>query len=355
MNDKIVFVSISIGLLLCAHLIIWLSFASLLKKFYKPQSESGKKAVQGLSNSLKWGLFFLLFPLLEPRFSPEDWSYISQFKIFQVLFYFNFAWVLIALTTVMKYYFLEHHSFSKSDNLKERRMHTQVSFIQKIIVVLVVLVAFSLVMMTFEAARKAGQGILASAGVAGIIIGLAAQKSIANLLAGFQIAFTQPIRIDDVVVVEGEWGKIEEINLTYVVVCIWDQRRLVLPIYYFLEKPFQNWTRTTADIWGTVFLYVDHTIPVQNLKNKLKEILDSTDLWDGKVQVLQVTEMKSTELELRCLMSARDSPSAFDLRCLVREQMVQYIQDEYPESLPKTRILMDKLEEAASMRNGHPE
>lgn len=354
MNDKIIFISISLGLLLCAHLVIWLSFTSLVKKFYKPQSEEGEKSIQGLSNSLKWGLFFLLFPLLESKFSPDDWSYISQFKVFQVLFYINLAWVLIALTKMMKYYFLENHSFSKTDNLKERRMHTQVSFIQKMIVVVIIVVAFSLVMMSFEAARKAGQGILASAGVAGIIIGLAAQKSIANLLAGFQIAFTQPIRIDDVVVVEGEWGKIEEINLTYVVVCIWDQRRLVLPIYYFLEKPFQNWTRTTADIWGTVFLYVDHTISIQDLKDKLKEILDSTDLWDGKVQVLQVTEMKPTMVELRCLMSAKDSPSAFDLRCLVREKMVEYIQEKYPESLPKTRVLMDRLEEVESIENGHP-
>ncbi|WP_186753635.1 mechanosensitive ion channel family protein [Echinicola salinicaeni] len=354
MNDKIVFVSISIGLLLCAHLVIWLSFTSLVKRFYKPQSDAGRKSIQGLSNSLKWGLFFLLFPLLESKFSPEDWSYISQFKIFQILFYVNLAWVLIALTALLKYYFLEHHSFIKTDNLKERRMHTQVSFIQKIIVVVIVIVAFSFVMMSFESARKAGQGILASAGVAGIIIGLAAQKSIANLLAGFQIAFTQPIRIDDVVVVEGEWGKIEEINLTYVVVCIWDQRRLVLPIYYFLEKPFQNWTRTTADIWGTVFLYVDPTIPVLDLKDKLKQILDNTDLWDGKVQVLQVTDMKSTVLELRCLMSAKDSPSAFDLRCLVREQMIHYIQEKYPESLPKTRVLMDRMEETESIENGRP-
>jgi len=145
-----------------------------------------------------------------------------------------------------------------------------------------------------------------------------------------------------VVVVEDEWGKIEEINLTYVVVRIWDQRRLVLPINYFIEKPFQNWTRTTADIWGTVFMYVDHTIPVENLKIKLKEILDNSALWDKKVQVLQVTDYTEKTIEIRCLMSARDSPTAFDLRCLVREKMLEYLQQNYPGSLPKSRVLLSQ-------------
>jgi len=352
MNDKLIFVLVSLILLIGSHVLFWLVFKPLVKLFYKPSSKGGEKAIQRLSQSLRWGLFFVLFPMLEPYISPEDWAFVSGFKVFQILFYINFAWILIALVGLMKFYFLEYNSIAKADNLKERRMYTQVSFVEKIIVVVIVIVAFAAIMMSFEAAKKAGQGLLASAGVAGIIIGLAAQKSIANLLAGFQIAFTQPIRIDDVVVLEGEWGKIEEINLTYVVVCIWDQRRLVLPINYFLEKPFQNWTRTTADIWGTVFLYVDHTVPISDLKNKLKEILEATDLWDGKVQVLQVTDVKPTTIELRCLMSAKDSPSAFDLRCLVREQMVIYIQEKFPYALPKTRVLMDKLEEVEGATNG---
>lgn len=345
MNDKITFILISLGLLVASNLLLVFIFRPLVRAFYKPKSKEAERSVSMLSNSLKWGLFFVLFPLMEPYISPDEWAYLSQFKLFKVLFIINLAWILVALTGFLKYYFLETHSFTKADNLRERRIFTQVSFIQKIVAVIIVVIAFAAIMMSFEAARKAGQGLLASAGVAGIIIGLAAQKSIANILAGFQIAFTQPIRIDDVVIVENEWGKIEEINLTYVVVCIWDQRRLVLPIHYFIEKPFQNWTRTTADIWGTVFLYVDHTIPVQDLKNKLKEILMSTPLWDGKVQVLQVTDVKEHTIELRCLMSAKDSPSAFDLRCLVREQMITYIQEKYPDSLPKTRVYMNKIEE----------
>ncbi|AWW30457.1 mechanosensitive ion channel family protein [Echinicola strongylocentroti] len=348
MNDKLYFILIGIGLLVGTHLLFWTLFKSLVRLFYKPTSKAGEKAMSQTSNSLKWGLFFVLFPILEPYISPEDWSYISKFKVFQILFIVNLAWILISFAKLLKYVFLESHSYAKLDNLRERSLYTQVSFIQKILVAIIVLIAFSAIMMNFDEAKKLGQGLLTSAGVAGIIIGLAAQKSIANFLAGFQIAFTQPIRIDDVVVVEGEWGKIEEINFTYVVVCIWDQRRLVLPINYFLEKPFQNWTRNTADIWGTVFLYVDHTIPVADLKAKLKEILGSTDLWDGKVQVLQVTDVKEATVELRCLMSAKDSPSAFDLRCMVREQMITYIQEKYPDSLPKARVLLHQTDEVKS-------
>src|SRR5690606_20385165 len=183
---------------------------------------------------------------------------------------------------------------------------------------------------------KIGAGLLTGVGIGGIIIGFAAQKSLGNLLAGFQIAFTQPMRIDDVLIVEGEWGRVEEITLTYVVVNIWDKRRLVLPIQYFIEKPFQNWTRTTAEILGTVFIYTDFTMNVQALREKLSELLRSNSLWDGKVDVLQVTDFKPEVMEIRCLMSCRNSGDAFDLRCYVREKMIDYIKKEYPDSLSRT-------------------
>lgn len=189
--------------------------------------------------------------------------------------------------------------------------------------------------------RKIGAGLLTGVGIGGIIIGFAAQKSLGNLLAGFQIAFTQPIRLDDVLIVEGEWGKVEEINLTYVVVNIWDKRRLVLPIQYFIDKPFQNWTRTTAEILGTVFIYTDFTVPVQQLRDKLTSLLNGHTLWDGQVAVLQVTELKERTMELRCLMSCRNAGQAFDLRCYIREQMIEYIRTSFPESLSKTRVVFD--------------
>jgi small-conductance mechanosensitive channel len=342
LSDKAIFIIVTLFILVFSHVVLYFSFKYIAGFLYKPRTEKGKIALLKFSKSLKWGLFFVIFPIFEPYFSPDDLVYIKDQPIFTVLFIINLTWIIIELSNVLRHSFLERYAYDKADNLKERRILTQVGFIRKIFLIVVVVIAFAAILMNFESARKVGTGLLTSAGIMGIIIGFAAQKSIANLLAGFQIAFTQPIRIDDVVVVEGEWGRVEEINLTYVVVRIWDQRRLVLPITYFLETPFQNWTRTTADIWGTVFLYVDHTVPVQDLKKKLKEILDNTPLWDRKVQVLQVTDVKERTVELRCLMSAVDSPTAFDLRCLVREKMLTYIQEKYPHSLPKTRVLMEK-------------
>lgn len=203
-------------------------------------------------------------------------------------------------------------------------------FIRKVIIALVIVISLAIILLSFESMQKIGAGLLTGVGVGGIIIGFAAQKSLGNLLAGFQIAFTQPIRMDDVLVVEGEWGKLEEINLTYVVVNIWDKRRLVLPITYFIEKPFQNWTRTSAEILGTVFIYTDFKVPVQKLREKLTDLLTGHPLWDGKVNVLQVTDLKEQTIELRCLMSCRNSGQAFDLRCYVREEMINY-----PKILPR--------------------
>ncbi|MCB1475376.1 MAG: mechanosensitive ion channel [Rhodobiaceae bacterium] len=190
-------------------------------------------------------------------------------------------------------------------------------------------------------ARQIGISLFASAGIAGIAIGLAARPVLSNLLAGLQIAFTQPIRIDDAVVVEGEWGWIEEIGLFYVVIKIWDWRRLVVPLSYFIEKPFQNWTRSSASIIGSVFWHVDYRAPVDAIRSKLEEICRGTDLWDGDVVNLQVVETTSTTMQLRALASARNSPRAWDLRCLIREQMISWLQAEYPEALPRLRAEMD--------------
>jgi small-conductance mechanosensitive channel len=174
--------------------------------------------------------------------------------------------------------------------------------------------------------------------VGGIIIGFAAQKSLSNLLAGFQLAFTQPLRIDDVLIVEGEWGRVEEITLTYVVLNIWDQRRLILPINYFIEKPFQNWTRNTADILGTVFLYLDYTAPLDALRAELTRLLEIDPLWDKRVKVLQVTNASEKTIEVRALMSASSSGNAFDLRCNVREGLITFLQKNHPDSFPVVRL-----------------
>lgn len=236
---------------------------------------------------------------------------------------------------------LQRQQLSVSDNRRARAIYTQVTMLRKIVTSVVILIAVASMLMVFESVRHFGTAIIASAGVAGIILGFAAQKSIATLLAGIQIALTQPIRIDDVVIVEGEWGRIEEITLTYVVVCIWDWRRLVLPISYFIEKPFQNWTRTSAEVIGSVFLYVDYNVPLAPLRAELERILDGSQLWDGKVCALQVTDTKQHTVEVRVIVSARDAGQAFDLRCDLREKLIGFLQKNHPDSLPRIRASLE--------------
>lgn len=260
------------------------------------------------------------------------------------------AWFLIILLRRIKRQVLKQYDINKEDNLKSRKVYTQFNILEKVIVFIIILTAIGLILLSFESIREVGVGIFASAGVAGIILGLSAQKVFGALMAGIQIAITQPFRIDDAVVVEGEWGWIEEINLTYVVVRLWDKRRLVLPSTYFLEKPFQNWTRSSADIIGTVFLYTDYNVPFDALRTELKRILEKTDLWDKKVQVLQVTDSKEFTVETRILVSAKNSPTAWDLRVYVREKMIDFIKENYPDSLPRTRVILaeSKTEEGKS-------
>jgi len=257
-----------------------------------------------------------------------------------------FALILVRIINVLEDYFYFKYDLNKENNLKERKIRTQLQFVRKFIVSLIIIITAAIILLSFESMRKIGAGLLTGVGIGGIIIGFAAQKSLGNLLAGFQIAFTQPIRIDDVLIVEGEWGRVEEITLTYVVVSIWDQRRLILPITYFIEKPFQNWTRVSAELLGTVFLYLDYTVPIEPLRQEFSKLLNSNPLWDKRVNVVQVTDStKDGAIEVRFLMSATNSSRAFDLRCNVREAMIGFIQTHYPESLPKKRLeFKDKFE-----------
>jgi small-conductance mechanosensitive channel len=259
-----------------------------------------------------------------------------------ILITISFSWTLIVITKTLKTLFLKKYDLETEDNLKSRKVYTQINLLEKVVLFLIILFTIGIILLSFDGIRQIGIGLFASAGVAGIILGLSAQKMMGTLLAGIQIAITQPFRIDDAVVVENEWGWIEEINLTYVVVRIWDKRRLVLPTTYSLEKPFQNWTRTSADIIGSVFLYTDYTISFEALRTELTRLLENSPLWDKKVNVLQVTDAKSTTIEIRVLVSAKNSPTAWDLRVYIREKLIDYIQKNYPESLPKTRISLQK-------------
>ncbi len=207
---------------------------------------------------------------------------------------------------------------------------------------IIILVALASMLMTFESAQRIGMSILASAGIVGIIVGFSAKNTLSTLFSSIQFAITQPIRIDDVVIVENEWGRIEEITLTYVVVKIWDERRLIVPIDYFLAKPFQNWTRTQSEIMGTVFIHADYTVPVGAVRQEISRIVkeDGKDLWDGRVCGVQVTGTTAESIELRVLVSASDAPRCWDLRCLVREKIIYFLQNNYPNSLQKQRRIM---------------
>lgn len=256
------------------------------------------------------------------------------------------AWLIIRLTYVLEDYVVSRFDVGVKDNLKARKIHTQFRVLKRIVIVVVGILAFGTMLMTFERVRQLGTTILASAGVLGIVVGMAAQRTIATFIAGIQIAITQPIRVDDVVIVENEWGRIEEITLTYVVVKIWDMRRLIVPITYFIESPFQNWTRTSADILGTVFIYADYALPVDAIRERLHEILKKSEHWDSKVCVLQVTNATERTMELRALMSAADASAAWTLRCEVREKLVEFIKSKYPQALPRMRTELHPLKDS---------
>ncbi len=282
---------------------------------------------------------FLKYFIQEYKLIGEDY-YAGFDTIGSILLIISIAWIFIAAMRTGKRIFLERFDTSLEDNLRSRKFQTQFNIIERIAVFLIIIVSIGLILMLFDDVRKVGISLFASAGIAGIIIGFAAQRIIALVIAGLQIAITQPIRIDDVVIIEGEWGRIEEITLTYTVVRIWDLRRLIVPSTYFFEKPFQNWTRISADILGTVFIYTDYHVSFDALRNELTRLLESTNLWDKKVNVLQVTDAKEHTVEIRALMSAKDSPTAWDLRVYVREKLIDFLQKNYPDSLPRTRVLL---------------
>ena len=226
-----------------------------------------------------------------------------------------------------------------ADNLHARRVRTQTRVLTRSLASVIVVVGLAFALLTFPEVRSLGAGLLASAGVVGLVAGIAARPILGNLLAGLQIAFTQPMRLGDVVIVENEWGTIEEIGRTYVVVAIWDQRRLVVPLQYFIEKPFQNWTRTSSQILGTAFLWVDYAMPVDPLRAELERVCRAApQLWDGRVCLIQVTDTSERAMQLRCLVSAVDAGRAWDLRCLVRERLLDFMRREFPQFLPQLRV-----------------
>ncbi len=319
----------------------YLMFVVLVRLFNRTKKYESRKNVGKLKIS---SLLCFVVIALKTSFTILGLTHSLQYTdyILNVLLILSLAWLLTCFVGIGKNLILSRYDFHREDNLDARRIYTQFKILERIVNFIIIVVAIALVLMTFDSIRKIGISLLASAGIAGVIIGFAAQKLLATILAGLQIAITQPIRLDDVVIVENEWGWIEEINLTYVVVRIWDKRRLVLPTTYFIEKPFQNWTRKSSDILGTVYIYADYTLPVDELRKELTRIVQNDDNWDRKVNVLQVTNASDKIMEIRALVSAENSPSAWNLRVNVREKLIAFMQKNYPGSLPRTRISVDK-------------
>jgi small-conductance mechanosensitive channel len=258
------------------------------------------------------------------------------------------AWASIRAFDVWRDILAQRYRLDSQDNLQARRIHTQMQVLRRIAVGVITIVSIAAILMTFPGVRAIGATLFASAGVAGLVLGIAARPAIGNLLAGLQIALSEPIRIDDVVIVEGEWGRIEEIRTTYVVVRIWDKRRLIVPLSYFIEKPFQNWTRQTSDLLGTVFLYADYTLPVAVVRKELQRLVDNSPLWDHKACGLVVTDATEHSVQLRAVVSATNSSDLWDLRCLVREQLIEFLQKNYPQCLPRSRVNLDGLPSLSS-------
>jgi small-conductance mechanosensitive channel len=247
------------------------------------------------------------------------------------------GWGAITAVNMTADLYLLRFQIDTADNLLARKHLTQVRVLARAVNTLLVMVTVGVALMSFESVRQFGVSLFASAGAAGLVVGLAARPVLSNLIAGVQIATTQPIRINDGVLVENEYGSVEEITSSYVVIRLWDLRRMIVPLSYFIEKPFQNWTRQSSNLIGAVLLHVDYTTPVERVRAKLEEIVSASKLWDGNLLKLQVTDAKESSIELRVIASARSSGDAFDLRCEIREKLIDFLQREIPSALPRNR------------------
>jgi len=266
------------------------------------------------------------------------WPTVS--RVFLIVSVFVGAWFLSGLASFGFGRMIARYSVDQESIPAVRRMRTQLKLVRRLVNALIGVLAVGIVLFSFEEVRAVGTSVLASAGILSLVAGLAAQSTLGNLVAGIQLVFSDAIRVDDVVVVEGEWGTIGEITLSYVVVYIWDERRLILPCTYFTSEPFESWTRNSSDITGTIFLDVDWRIPVDELRKKFLSIVEPSELWDGRKAGVIVSDATGGYVKVRCTVSASDSDKIWDLRCLVREELVAWIQKAHPDALPVTRVLM---------------
>ena len=329
----------TLGAVLIALLIAEIVFRIVLRIAQRatrssPMAGALITAVRTPARALLWLL--VLNPVLQE--APPGLVWLpSVERVVGLLLIAALTWLLACAVNGVADAVIEAHPVTDTDNLDARRIQTQTQVLSRIVLGLIVLLGAALMLMSFPAVRQVGASLLASAGVVGIVAGFAARPVLGNLIAGLQIGLSQPIRIDDVVIVENEWGVIEEITGTYVVVRIWDQRRLIVPLQYWIEKPFQNWTRSSSELIGTVYLWLDYRMPLQPLRDALKRAVEMSEHWDKRFALLQVTDTDQHSMQLRCLVTAASASEAWDLRCHVREYLIDFVQREYPQYLPLQR------------------
>jgi small-conductance mechanosensitive channel len=319
-----------------AFLAQWVLMA-LLSRFLKDGRSLFERIMRRTKGVVRFGFSIIAASTLVPAFplTHDQSDFVRQCLL--AAFILLIGWIVVVTTSIVADRYLSRLTRRAKDSMQTRAAQTQVRILTRAVNTLTVLLTIGAALMTFQDVREFGISIFASAGVAGIVLGLAARPMLENLIAGIQIAITQPIRIDDVVVVEGEWGQVEELNSTYITIRLWDRRRLILPLNYFLEKPFENWTHNGTSIVGTVMLYLDYTAPIGKLRAKLDELLAQSELWDRDVGNLQVTDATADTIEVRVTVSAANSSDVWNLRCELREKLLEYIKAELPHALPRRR------------------
>jgi small-conductance mechanosensitive channel len=334
--------------LFCAALVFsnglhWIVFRILRNR---QVSSNPRTLGWGLHKHLGWparAIFVITCIFIVLPFAPDELKPYLGDPVHQglaIAMVLSLGWFAVGSVYVVEAALMRRYDLNAEDNRRARQIQTQMVIFRRVVIGFLMILTAGALLWTFHDDRiwKAGTGLLASAGIASLILATAAKSTASNFLAGLQIALTAPIKIDDVVVVQGEWGRIEEITSAYVVLKIWDQRRMIIPLSWFIENSFTNWTRESAEILGTAFLYVDYSVPVDALREQLRKVAAGSPLWDKRVCGLQVTDLRDRTMELRCLVSSRNSSESFDLRCLVREEMIAFIRDNYPEALPRFRV-----------------
>ncbi len=335
--DLVIGVAVVVAAVLLALLLHGLLVAAMRRILPAEPASMGRIVLRRVAPLVRLALILGVLAVVAPALGEGSWLGTALGRILQLGAIALIGWAVTSMLQGMADIAIRRNRIDVEDNLLARKHRTQLRVLARAGTVLVALLTLGAMLLTFPAVREVGISLFASAGVAGLVFGLAARPVLSNLLAGIQIALTQPIRIEDAVVVEGEWGWIEEIGATYVVIRIWDWRRLIVPLSYFIEQPFQNWTRQSASIIGAVTWHLDHATPVGKLRAKMLDLLDENPLWDRDVAALQVIDTQERTITVRGLMSARNSPAAWDLRCAIREQVLAWLQLEHPEALPRLR------------------